>query len=232
MFTKKALKNYLSRLQNALNEYEQINPETLKICISTGNRKIGLVWNISLPPIVCCGNCKECKNYCYDIKACNQYSNVVKARARNFSILSRDYDGYWKQIRDRLSRKKSNKFFRFHVGGDFTTEKYFADMVKTARMFPDFIIWTYTKSYDVVNEYVRKHGGNRETAIPKNLTVMFSEWRGLPMNNPYNFPVFRCVFRGIETAPETGWKCPGNCDICKKAKRGCPYGESSWVWDH
>lgn len=233
MFSKEGLKAYHRRMDDAIEWYARFPVESLTMCISTGNRKIGRVWNVSLPPILSCGgNCKECKNYCYDVKACNQYTNVCKARARNYSILKRNFDLYWEQLRAKLAKKRTFKYFRFHVGGDFTTAEYFAEMVKTARMFPDFRFWTYTKSYNIVNEYVRKHGGKRRKAVPENLSIMFSEWKGLPMDNPFGFPVFRCVFRSLESAPVGAWKCPGNCETCIKAGRGCPFGESAWTWDH
>lgn len=219
-------------MEKAIAEYDNIPAEELKIAISTGNKKIGKVLNISIPPIFTCGNCAQCFKYCYDIKACLQYKNVTMARARNYSILKRNFSGYFEQIQNRMKRRKTNKFFRFHVAGDMISAEYLDNVIKTAGMFPDWTIWTYTKEYELVNEYVRTHGGSREKAIPKNLKIMFSEWKGLAMPNPYGFPVFRCVFRNIEKAPETGYHCTGNCDDCKKLNRGCVAGESSWVWDH
>ena len=54
----------------------------VNISISDGNNKIGRCMNVSLAPIVTCANCKECKHYCYDVKACCQYENVRIARAK------------------------------------------------------------------------------------------------------------------------------------------------------
>lgn len=232
MYTCKGLAKYREQMQKAINYYNSVSVENLEITISCGNRKIGKVLNVSLPAAYTCGNCAECIKYCYDVKACLQYKNALNARAKNYSILIRDMALYFDGIRHRMSRKRTNKFFRFHVSGDIINEQYLEEMIKTAKMFPEWHIWTYTKEYNLVNEFVRKHGGNRKKAIPKNLVIMFSEWKGLAMPNPYNFPVFRCVFRNIESAPKNMWKCPGNCDICKEQKRGCVVGESSWVWDH
>lgn len=232
MYTCEGLKKYRELMEKAIGYYETEPVESLMVSISAGNRKIGRVLNVSLPPMFTCGNCAECIRYCYDVKACLQYKNVLMARARNLVILRRNFAGYFAQIRHRMSRKKKNKYFRFHVAGDMVSAEYLAEVIKTAEMFPEWIIWTYTKEYELINEYVRTHGGKREKAIPHNLKIMFSEWKGLPMPNPYNFPVFRCVFRGIETAPPDAWHCPGNCDICKELNRGCVAGENSWTWDH
>ena len=63
-------------------------------------------------------------------------------------------------------------------------------------------------------------------SIPENLVCMFSYWKGLPMDNPYNMPVFRCA---MDNSEKIGFHCPGNCDFCKEHKCGCIYGNSSWV---
>ena len=42
---------------------------------------------------------------------------------------------------------------------------------------------TYTKHYDMVNRYFDNHEQN------PNLIIIFSEWDGYPMPNPYNLPV-------------------------------------------
>ena len=232
MYTCEGLRKYKEAMARAIGEYDAVPVELLELCVSTGNKKIGKVYNVSLPPAFTCGNCAECFKYCYDIKACLQYKNVTLARAKNYSILKRDFVAYWDKLRAKMGRKRKNKYFRFHVAGDITSAEYLAEMVKTARMFPEWVIWTYTKQYDLVNEFVRSHGGSRSKAIPKNFKIMFSEWRGMPMPNPYKFPVFRCVFRSIEKPPKGWWKCPGNCDECKRLNRGCIAGENTWVFDH
>lgn len=196
----------------------------LVVSISTGNRKIGKVLNVSLAPLVTCKNCSKCKYWCYDIKACLQYLNVLKARARNTAIFRYDREEFFRQIWEKMARRKVNKYLRFHVSGEIVDIDHFNRMVETARRFPEFVIWTYTKMYWIVNEWIRENG-----SLPENFHVMFSEWEGLPMENPYNMPVFRCTDK-----PEkmTGYKCPGNCDICKACKRGCINGESSYTLPH
>lgn len=232
MYSCEGIRKYRDQMRDAISYFEGMPAENLQVSISCGNRKIGKVLNISLPAIFTCGNCAECYKFCYDVKACLQYKNVIMARARNYVILNRNFSGYFQQIRNRMERRRTNKFFRFHVSGDMVSAEYLSEVIKTALMFPEWVIWTYTKEYELVNEYVCTHGGSIEKAIPKNLKIMFSEWKGLDMPNPYGFPVFRCVFRGLEKAPQNQWQCPGNCDICKKANRGCVAGENSWVYDH
>lgn len=198
----------------------------IPLCLSKGNRKIGRVMNVSLMPGKTCGNCRECIRYCYDIKACAQYpGTVIDARMRNTVLLQKDRGGYFDRIEAAISRRRKNKFFRWHVAGDIVDGDYFDHMVGIARRHPDFTFWTYTKMYHIVNEWVDAHG-----AVPENLHVMFSEWRGMPMDNPHGFPEFRVVFKG-ETPP-AGHYCPGNCDVCKNLHRGCVAGETTYCMEH
>lgn len=205
--------------------------DEIKMCISAGNRKIGRVMNVSLMPILTCHNCKECKGYCYDIKACCQYPDtVINARMRNTMLMWRDREEYFARIDAAISRRRTNKYFRWHVAGDIVDRNYFARMVDIARRHPDFTFWTYTKMYWIVNEHIERFG-----ALPENLHVMFSKWDGLPMDNPHNLPVFACRLKEGNKDPfdfEHCHKCPGNCDICKAAGRGCVVGETSFADEH
>lgn len=203
----------------------------VKVSFSYGNRKIGKSLNISLLPIMTCARCGECSGICYDIKACLQYFNVINARAKNTAIMQANMKLYFEQIWAKMQRRRTNKYMRFHVGGDIPNSEYFAYMIETAKRFPDFTIWTYTKNYEVVNSWIAENGKEN---IPGNMTIMFSEWRGIPMNNPYGMPEFRVVFKDDEYKPDPNkvWYCPGNCDICKALHRGCLAGETTYCNEH
>lgn len=217
------------RLMNETEEKYFARPlATIKMCISNGNHKIGRVMNVSIPPILSCGNCTECKFLCYDIKGCNQYPNtVIDARIRNWTVLKRSREEYFGRIRKVIARRRKNFYFRWHVAGDIIDIDYMKEMVAIAKENPHFIFWTYTKMYWIVNEYCATYG---KESIPSNLTIMFSEWRGMPMDNPYGFPEFRVVFKD-EVEPK-GFYCPGNCDVCKRIKRGCVAGETTYCREH
>lgn len=235
MYSKETLKKVMDQAKSKKGEYMKKKVEEITLCISKGNRKIGRVMNVSLMPIMTCTNCKECKHYCYDIKACLQYPhNVLDARVRNTVLVMKDMNAYFQRIDEACSRKRTNKFFRWHVAGDIINMEYFKKMIEVAKNHPDFIFWTYTKNYKVVNEYCNQYG---KESIPENLSIMFSEWDGMPLVNPYNFPVFACKMKnGNKNRTEESFKnmhkCPGNCDICKELKRGCPYKESTYADEH
>lgn len=225
------IKKVLEKAQEIRKALDRMDANDIRLCISAGNRKIGRVMNVSLMPIVTCANCKECMMYCYDIKACAQYPDtVIDARMRNTVLLVKDRDAFFAHIDAKMSRRHTNKYFRWHVAGDIIDIDYFSRMVDNARKHPDFVIWTYTKCYDVVNRWIDENG-----KLPDNMHVMFSKWDGLPINNPYNMPIFACKMKAGNKDKvdfDSMWKCPGNCDMCKACNRGCIAGESSYADEH
>ena len=221
-YKNETINKYMEKINAAISD--KLFEEFIKVSISKGNIKIGRVMNVSTAAIVTCGNCSECKHYCYDIKAAMRFKNVLNSRARNTALLIKDRDSFFAQIDEACSRRKTNKYFRWHVSGEIQDIDYFERMVLIARNHPDFIFWTYTKRYDIVNYFIACGG-----IIPDNFKIMFSEWRGMPMDNPYMMPEFRVLMDG-EKAPEDAFICPGNCDVCKAMNRGCIAGET--VYNH
>ena len=232
MYKQITIDNLMKKANELEKQYLKKAVKEIKISISNGNKKIGKVMNVSLMPIKTCGNCKECKHYCYDIKACFQYRNVLDARIRNTVLVKKDRFRYFSEIEKKIERRKANKYFRWHVSGDIIDIDYFDNMVQIASRHPDFVFWTYTKMYHIVNEYVSLFGVH---SIPENLHIMFSKWDGLKMDNPYGFPIFACRMKD-GNKDEMPWhemfKCCGNCDICKELNRGCIKGENTYTDEH
>lgn len=167
-------------------------------------------------------------HYCYDIKAVNMYRNVLKARAKNTALFMLSPAKYFYEIDKAITEHKKHKFFRWHVSGDIPNMMYFRNMIVIAKDHPDWTFWTYTKNYAVVNQYCREYG--RES-IPVNLSIMFSEWQGMPMVNPYGFPEFRVIMKGQEKPENVKW-CNGNCNACIKAHSHCVKGETVYCMEH
>ena len=228
MLTIESVKKYHEKLDERISYYDSIPLDDLSVTISKGNMKVGNVPNVSLPSDKTCPHCKDCQFACYDKKACLQYPNVMDARAKNYSIMHRSLEKYFAQIKEYLQKMKE-KFFRFHVGGDISSEEYLDGMVNVTNEVKNNN-WTYTKSQDIVNEYIEKHGGNWKKIAPY-LVIMYSKWGYAKIDNPYNMPVFWTIVEGQEK-PKDMYHCPGNCGICIKNRRGCPYGESAWIDEH
>lgn len=236
MFKPETISKYIQSAKTKIDYFKsaisKASPEDFKVSISKGNSKIGKVMNVSISPVITCGNCSECMGICYDIKANIQYGNVLEARCKN-TVLAMDYrDYYFDEIDKAMSRRRANKYMRWHVGGEIPDFDYFCRMVENARRHKDFVIWTYTKMYGIVNRYCDLFGRD---AIPENMVIMFSKWDGVPMNNPYNFPVFACRLKDgnkDEMEWDAMYKCPGNCDICKACNGGCICGMDTYNDEH
>lgn len=225
MYSNETMKKAVANLQKSIDDYRE-NVKTIHVHISTGNRKIGNTLNVSIAPVITCPNCSGCCRYCYDIKAVMQYPEVLRARSENTAILFSDPDRYFPEIETAIQRRKKNKYFRWHVSGDIPNKAYFLEMVRIANKYPEFRFWTYTKNYKAVNEAIEEG-----TAIPENLSVMFSRWEGMAMDNPHGMPEFRVVLKGQEKPEGVKWCC-GNCNVCINACSHCVKGETVYCMEH
>lgn len=201
--------------------YDKLRPRLIK-----GNKKIGRIWHFSTVAIAACANCAGCMHFCYELKAYLVHGSVLLSRCRNYVLMKYDRERAFDDIDKQLKRKKTDfKWFRWHVGGEILDYDYFCRMVKLAIDNPTWNFYTYTKMYGIVNTWIARHGGSKE-CLPDNLKIMFSEWEGMPMINPYGMPTFRTLMPGMKCRPHA-WKCPGNCEDCVKAGRGCVVGEDT-----
>lgn len=183
-----------------------------KITISKGNRKMGEIKSVSLPPIVTCAENCTCAKKCYAAKMCRLYKNVKESYNRNLDIYRNNPTSYWKQVNDALC---TSRFFRMHVSGDIPTYEYLVQMIETVRNNPHCDVLVFTKRYYFVNMAIENG-----MEIPSNLHILFSEWDGMTMYNPHNLPVAHVIFKGTE--PQPNWNiCSGNCLECAKANVNC-----------
>ena len=229
MFKQETIRKYLAAVRMLVEIYTArlMEGKQLKVSITKGNSKVP-AWNVSTAPILTCANCGGCMWYCYDVRDALRYGNVLDARARNTAIMRYDRAEYFRQIESIMTPRRRNKAFRWHVGGDIPDAAYFAEMIEIARRHPDWLYWTYTKRYNVVNEYLNTHGTD---SLPENFRIMMSEWRGMTMQNSFSLPEFRVIFKG-EKAPNGVWICPGACAVCLEANRGCVAGETTYCHEH
>ena len=178
----------------------------MKVAISTGNDKLGMIPNVSLPPGKSCAGCEDvCYKGCYAKRPYRRYPVVRRAWDGNLEVAFADLGEYFRQIRESLEEKKM-RFFRWHVGGDIISEEYFQGMVDMAVYFPEKNFLCFSKQYSIVNDYPYE--------IPTNLIIIFSAWPGYEMENPKGFRV-AWMQNGKETRiPEQHIECPGSCEDC------------------
>lgn len=186
--------------------------DIMKITISKGNRKMGEIKSVSLPPIVTCAEHCTCAKKCYAAKMCRLYKNVKESYNRNLEIFNSNPTEYWKQVDDALC---TSRFFRFHVSGDIPTYEYLVDMVNTVKNNPHCDVLVFTKRYGFINKALESG-----MEFPSNLHILFSAWDGMAMENPHNMPIAHVIFKGNE--PKANWNiCTGNCLECAKHGKNC-----------
>lgn len=202
------------RVKQMVEFRDQVDVASAHVKFSYDNRKTGaLVPSVSLIPVADCGNCKVCARGCYDVRNVCFQKTVQKARANNSAIAHEDPDRYFAEISEHIA-KRNLRWFRFHAGADILNAGYFNGMIRVAKDNPHCRVLAFTKMFSVVNRWIDNNG-----ELPENLQIIFSEWKGQEMDNPYNLPTSRPVWKG-EVVPSGIW-CGGNCSECAEKNGGC-----------
>ena len=198
----------------------------LKISISPGNAKMGAIPSVSLPACITCNPAAPCFAKCYAAKIERIRKQSRNAYARNLEILRDDPGAYWLQVK---AAAMVTRYFRYHVSGDILNMEYFYNMVTLAEELPHTTFLTFTKQFNIVNEYL--NGGG---TIPANLKIIFSNWGAWKCENPHNLPTCEIIFKN--TTPADNWKiCGGNCTDCACRGVGCwelKNGETIAIYEH
>ena len=208
-----AMQTKLAKMINARSNFVE-NVDNEHVFISTGNRKTGFaVPSVSLIPVADCRNCSTCSRLCYDLRN-DMYPGTMQTRAKNSAIARTQIDKFFFEISLACG---AFKFFRWHVGGDILNGEYFEGMVKVALQNPGTTFLAFTKCYDIVNDYVAAG-----YEIPSNFQIIFSDWPGANMCNPFDFPTSSPVFAdGTTAAKPNAIECGGNCSECAIMGAGC-----------
>jgi len=176
--------------------------------ISDSNDKLGSAGSVSLRPIADCGeNCSHCAKKCYAMKFYRARPSVRNAWDAN-SRAFRDADnaGDWSVLRAEidayLQRRRTMRFFRIHVSGDFLSQSHVDFWRSVARAHKSVKFLAFTKRFDL-----------SFANLSPNLSIVFSMWPGMPDTAPKG-P--RCwVQDGTETrVPPTAIECQGSCESC------------------
>lgn len=206
--------------------------------------------NFGTCPVRNCVNCSSCIHDCYVIKSSLRFPwapwdtyvdadgkarrkhGAMWAQCVNAAIYENDCRRFWDEIETAFKRMRGG-YMRAWESGDnlwvYDIERQDA-MVKSAS---GKRLWSYTKTWEAVNEYMSANGGK----LAEGHEIMFSVPFGMDLesfnaaHNPYNRPVFYVAptAAAVKAAAEKYGMhvCPGNCQKCIDAGRGCPFGESS-----
>ena len=175
---------------------------------------MGKITSVSLPAGITCRADCECNKVCYAKKISRLRRTVREAYETNFKLLRDNPEIFWREVEASIMM---SRFFRFHVSGDIPDKDYLLNMIAVAQRNQHCKILCFTKKYEIVNSVVESG-----VKIPKNLHLLFSAWRGLPMNNPYHFPEAHVRYKDKSTTAMADAKeCEGNCSDCAITGSGC-----------
>lgn len=185
----------------------------LRVHVSPGNRKMGMVPSVSLVPGLSCEEGAPClKEGCYALNMMLFRKSVEVSWMRNWLRWVTDKGGYFEDVINWIMRHKV-EYFRWHVGGDIPNREYLAKMIMVANVFPDVRFVCFTKRYWMF-----------PMVLPRNLTVVLSHWpgvklpwyAGMEVEGQY-WPVGWIRAKEEETKiPVSALECPHGCDECGK----------------
>lgn len=175
----------------------------MSVKISTGNTKMGKVYNISLPPIKSCDSNSPCFKSCYAIKSYRMFKYTKIAWDCNFELVMNDRDRYFNYIEEYLSKIKKPSLFRWHVAGDILDQEYFNSMNLIANKFSNWKFLAFTKKHDL-----------KYDNLVNNLNIVFSMWPGWgEINN--DFPRAWMQDGTENRIIGKSYECNGNCEKCQ-----------------
>ena len=182
--------------------------ENLNVTISKGNSKMGLIYSVSVPPVITCRKDAPCQKGCYALKGSFLFPNVINSYKHNLELFLEHPMDFELSI---LKQLPMYGVFRWQVAGDIVNLEYFEMMIRIAKKLKNVKFLAFTKKYELVNDYIANGG-----KIPNNLKIVYSAWNGLEVINPTKFPVayVRDEKNLDPNIPKTALPCSGDCSQC------------------
>ena len=185
------------------------------ISVNNGNTKTGPGCLTLSVPTEACGKNVPCKKGCYCLKGRQQFAQILGGYHRNLRLWNESHKSFKLQLTSVLDKAPQKKF-RWFDAGDIPDADFLDMMFVVARKYPEISFLSYTKKYDMVNEYLNHH------RLPKNLCIRFSMWdKTWDVPNPHNLPLSYVNFKDTTRNPDIpkkAFKCPGTgkttCDKC------------------
>lgn len=177
------------------------------LTVSQGNRKLGRIPNISLPPVKSCGNDLPCTKKCYALKAYRQYPATRAAWDKNYQLWLESPEMYEFALLQHLARRPKTRLFRWHVAGDIPSVEYLTMMQRIAESFSRVHFLAYTKRVDLLSAC--------NATRPDNLALIISRWMGDSIRNVWNLPEAWVNFQDESRIPKDARKCVGTCKTCQ-----------------
>lgn len=117
----------------------------MKNFLTAGNSTMpSSVGIFNLPALKTCTPSKWCRKYCYALK--NRFIWKPIKEAYEWRYKQSKLKGFVKKMILEISRRKSLKYIRVHITGDFYSYDYMLKWVEIAKALPNHIFRTNTKS--------------------------------------------------------------------------------------
>ena len=191
---------------------------------------MGYVMSFSLPTGETCNTMAPCwtSGKCYAHRMELRHPSVKKSWAKNLSLLRSDDNWGDTFVKDTIKaiHLKKPELFRWHVGGDIFAPWYLDNMCLIAKKCPDVSFWTFTKQFDILENY--------ESAIPDNLNIILSVWPPCIPSVKLMKRFGCCYFQdksGTFIVPNNAFECEGDCEMCTKCATLGP-GQSVVIIEH
>lgn len=211
MAKKNANKQFMER-----KEYiEYLSNQSNEISMPNKNSKTGMAClNLGMPTCVCRSDA-PCYEKCYARKGTQQIAVVQAAYYRNLRLYNKNPDEFFEQIYYKV-KFSGLPYVRLFDSGDFPDYDFLEWLSKLCEQTPNTKYMAFTKKYDIVNEYIDRHG-----SLPNNLNIIFSAWDKLwDIPNPHGLGIAYVDFDDKRMNPEfpkNAFVCPGKestCSMC------------------
>lgn len=154
----------------------------------------------NLPPLQTCTPSRWCKKHCYALFGRHLWPNVKKGQLWRYCMSLRT--DFVQRMVNEIGRRKSLKYIRIHLAGDFYNREYVDKWAEIAEQYPQKIFRANTKRQDFLR-YMKKR-------FPKNVVVREST----DPSRKKSLGIFPSAV--VEGTPYSGWifKCIDDCEKC------------------
>ena len=235
-------KKYIVAIGNNGNKYVLKESVERIPHMTNGNSKTGKCGNFNFPIEYTCNHSCNCyKNKeCYACHGCYNFTSNQALYSENYNFYKNASNDEFITFVNWYIETEKLSLVRYFTIGDIPDERFIDCINAIAWYNPNVKFWLYTKKYNLVNNWIDKHGFPEE-----NLTIIFSHWLNddgtyFPMKNPHNLPTSEFIPLGKEQLAESVTHiCPcsnpnvkATCETCDHPCYTLKHGESMALLEH